>query len=156
MGSRRSGKPRYSATVHAAICKHLRAGAFLTHAAEAAEVSVDAVKDWVEKGLAGDARYREFAIEVRRLQAEDAIRNQAVVSTAAVRRHDGDWKAAAWNLERKFPKLYGQAALQAAAAVTLRSGPGAANSGNDNDAGTTVQFYLPSNGRRPQDEEDEG
>jgi hypothetical protein len=153
MGSRKSGTPRYNATVHAVICKHLKAGAFFTHAAEAAEVSVDAARDWLEKGLAGSKRYAAFALEVRRLQAEDAIRNQAVVSTAAVRRHEGDWKAAAWNLERKFPKLYGQAALQAAASVTLRSG--AANGGND-DGATTVQFYLPDNGRRPQDEEEEG
>lgn len=151
MGSSRSGKPRYSAEVHATICKHLRAGAFFSHAAEAAEVSADAAKDWLAKGLEGDRRYAAFAREVRKIQAEDAIRNQAVVSTAAVRQHPGDWKAAAWNLERKFPKLYGQAAMQAAAAVTLRPGGGG---GENNDAGTTVQFYLPDNGRRPQDEDE--
>src|SRR5262245_33001503 len=108
MGSKRSGRPRYNAEVHATICKHLKAGAFLTHAAEAAEVSVDAVKDWVAKGLARECLYTPFAREVRRLQAMDAIRNQAVISTAAVQPHAGDWKAAAWNLEKKFPKLYGR------------------------------------------------
>jgi hypothetical protein len=149
MGSRRSGRPRYNAEVHATIVKHLKSGAFLTHAAEAAQVSVEAAKDWVEKGLAGDRRYQAFALEVRKVQAEDAIRNQAVVSTAAVRHHGGDWKAAAWNLERKYPKLYGQAAMQAAASVTMR--PGAANGGEHNDGATTVQFYLPANGRRPEE-----
>jgi hypothetical protein len=152
MGSRRSGRPRYNAQVHATIVKHLKAGAFLAHAAEAADVSVDAAKEWLAKGLEGDKRYQRFALEVRRLRAEDAIRNQAVVSTAAMRHHEGDWKAAAWNLERKFPKLYGHAAMQAA--VTVR--PSAADGGTDDGSTTTVQFYLPANGRRPQDGEPGG
>jgi hypothetical protein len=155
MGGRGSGRPRYSATVHATIVKHLRAGAFFTHAAEAAEVSADAAKEWVQKGLAGDRRYVAFAREVRRLQAEDAIRNQAVISTAAVRHHEGDWKAAAWSLERKYPKLYGQAALQAAAAVRIQTGGPAAQGDDDGAGSTTVQFYLPNNGRRPQDDDGE-
>lgn len=145
MGSRRSGTPRYTAEVHATICRHLRVGGFFVHAAEAAGVSADAAKEWVAKGLAGDKRYESFALEVRKLRAEDSLRLQSIVTRAAVA---GDWKAATWSLERKYPKQYGQAAA-AAAAVTLSSGSGAAD---DDGKRTTVQFYLPSNGRRPDED----
>lgn len=149
MGSKRSGKPRYTAEVHETICRHLRVGAYLTHAAEAAGVSVDAAKDWVAKGLAGDRRYEAFAHEVRRLQAEDVMRLQSLVTRAAL---GGDWKAASWLLERKFPKWFGHAASAAATALTVR-GASAASGGDERQ--TQVTFYLPSNGRRP-DEGDDG
>jgi hypothetical protein len=54
-------------------------------------------------------------------------------------------------LERKHPKLYGQAARQAAATVTINNAGESDAEGNT----TRVQFYLPDNGRRPQDDEDE-
>lgn len=97
----------YNARVHAQIVEHLRAGAFRKHAAEAAGVSFDAMDEWVRAGLAGDARYEQFAIDVRTAMAEDAVRNVRVITKAAVGEHKGDWKAAAWNLEKKFPLLYG-------------------------------------------------
>lgn len=140
--------------VEEAILRHLRAGAFLKHACEAAGIRYRTLKYWMDAAEDGDRRFEPFALKVLRLQAEDAIRSQSIITRAMMGRIDGDWKAAAWNLERKYPKEYGQAAMQAAASVTLRSG-GAANSDNS-DGVTTVQFYLPDNGRRPQDEADEG
>lgn len=146
MGSKRSGKPRYNAEVHATIVKHLRAGAFLTHAAEAAGVSYKAVKDWVDRGLEGDKRYARFACEVRKVQAEDAVRSQSVITRAQL---EGDWKAAAWSLERKYPKLYGRAA-EPAVGVTI--GPANSDDEGASSTRTRVEFYLPSNGRRPDEE----
>lgn len=139
------------------ILRHLRAGAFLSHAAEAACIEVRTLHYWLEWGTQGKEPYAAFVVQVRKLRAEDAIRSQSIITRAQLGRIDGDWKAAAWNLERKFPKEYGLAAMTAAASVTLRPGGGAASSGGDSDGGsTTVQFYLPDNGRRPQDEADEG
>lgn len=158
MGGRGSGRrPKLTREVHETIVKHLKAGAFKVHAAKAAGVSVRAVEEWVKRGQAGEKKYAAFAAEVERLQAEDAIRNQAVISAAALKPIAGDWKAAAWSLERKYPLLYGRAAsLSPQFGVTIGTGGGE----DDDDSGgsstkTRVEFYLPDNGRRPLEDQDE-
>lgn len=132
------------------ILRHLKGGGFQKHAAEAAGIEWRTMRYWLERGDNGEKPYAAFAVEVRRLLAEDALRCQSIITRAQLA---GDWKAAAWSLERKHPREYGQAAaLAAAAAVTVRTGSGAKG---DDDAVTTVQFYLPDNGRRPQDAVDD-
>ncbi len=110
MGNRQSGKSRYSAAVHAEILRHLRNGAFKKHAAEAAGISHDALEQWIAWGKEGREPYVEFAADVLKAIADDAVRNQTIISKAAAGEHDGDWKAAAWNLVKKHPKLYGEMA----------------------------------------------
>lgn len=134
--------------VEETILRHLRTGAFRKHAAEAAGVTEFAFDDWMRRGAEGEKPFAQFAQKVRKAQAEDAIRSQSIITRAQLGKIDGDWKAAAWTLERKYPKLYGQAAM-AAASVTIKT-----NNNDDGDS-TQVQFYLPDNGRRPQDEDDE-
>jgi hypothetical protein len=152
MGSKRSGRaPRYNAEVHAEIIKHLRSGAFKQHAAQAAGVSARAVDEWLKLGRDGDKRYAEFACDVDRTIAEDAIRNLAVVSAAALKTGKGDWKAAAWLLERKYPKLFGRGA-EPAVGVTFDSGGGGED--GEQPQKTRVEFYIPDNGRRPVLEEE--
>lgn len=137
--------------VEETILRHLRTGAFQKHACEAAGIEYRTLKYWLERAEAGDRYYVAFATRVRKALAEDAIRSQSIITRAQMAGIDGDWKAAAWNLERKHPKEYGQAAaMAAAAAVTVQSGKGS------DDGVTTVQFYLPDNGRRPQDADDDG
>ena len=110
MGGKKSGrfKRAYTAEVHAAIVKSLKEGAYKVHAANAAGVSISALEHWLQLGRAGTEPYVQFAEDVDRARAQDALRNQQVISAAAVSKVPGDWKAAAWNLERKFPKLYGR------------------------------------------------
>jgi hypothetical protein len=154
MGGRGSGRrPKYSQAVHETVIKKLKTGAFLKHAAEAAGVSVDAVNDWLARGEAGDKRYEQFYLDVRTEQAEDACRSHACITTAMVKHHAGDWKAAAWNLERKYPKLYGPAAMPSVG-VTFGGGVGAGGE-YDGQQRTRVEFYFPDNCRRPW-EGDEG
>lgn len=150
--SRRGRKTRFTREAGDVIVSKLRAGAFRRHAARAAGVSEDSLARWLELGRAGDKRYVEFAREADRAMAEDAIRNQTVITAAALRRIDGDWKAAAWNLERKYPKLYGR---NAAAAFGVSIGSVMDDDERD-DAGTRTQvhFYLPNNGRRPDEQPD--
>ena len=110
-GGREKGgryKLAYSAQVHKDIVASLKRGAYQVHAANAAGVSITSMRNWVEQGREGVEPYVQFAIDVDRARAEDALRNQAIISAAAVGKIPGDWKAAAWNLERKFPKLYGR------------------------------------------------
>jgi hypothetical protein len=137
-------KLKLTREVHESIIKHLRAGAFRKHAAEAAGVSEETVAKWITRGRAGERAYVAFYNQVLRVQAEDAIRNQAMITRAAIGPTAGDWKAAAWNLERKYPKQYGRAAAETAIGVTIEPGD------DDNGSRTRVEFYIPDNGRRPQ------
>lgn len=138
MGSKQSGrKLRLTREVHATIVKHLRAGAFKRHAAEAAGVSYEALKDWLKRGSKGEKRFTEFFVDVRQAEAEDAIRNQAAITRAAL--VDRDWRAAAWSLERKYPDLYGR--NTAAIGVSVEQ-PGDADGGK-----ARMVIYIPDNGR---------
>ena len=114
VGGKNSGRYKlaYTPQVHKEIIASLKRGAYQVHAANAAGVSISAMRRWVEQGREGVEPYVQFAVDVDRARAEDALRNQAVISAAAVGKIPGDWKAAAWNLERKFPKLYGRRQMQ--------------------------------------------
>lgn len=150
MAGKRQKRPyKLSQEVEDTILRHLRTGAFQKHACEAAGIEYRTMKNWLDRAEAGEKPYVAFAMKVRKALAEDAIRSQSIITRAQMTGIDGDWKAAAWALERKHPREYGQAAMQAAAAVTLQPGKG------NEDGVTTVQFYLPDNGRRPQDDVDE-
>ena len=107
--SKKRGRPSsYNAQVHKAIVDALKNGGYKTHAAHAAGISRETLDVWIEAGRAGREPFVRFAHECDMARAQDALRNQAIVSAAAVRKIEGDWKAAAWLLERKYPKLYGK------------------------------------------------
>jgi hypothetical protein len=150
MAARKTQLPRkLTKEVEEIILRHLRAGAFLKHACEAAGIEYRTLKYWLEKAEAGQRVYQKFAAKVMKLRAEDAIRSQSIITRAQLGHIDGDWKAAAYSLERKHPKEYGNAAV--AAQVTLER---PSSEGGEPDR-TLVQFYLPSNGRRPGEDEGE-
>jgi hypothetical protein len=108
MGGFGSGRrPKYNPEVHRKIVEALKRGALKPHAAQSVGIAPITLETWLEAGNAGDERYELFAIEVERAIADDALRNQSIISMAAIGPIKGDWKAAAWNLERKFPRLYG-------------------------------------------------
>lgn len=107
MGSKESGRRKYSAEVHAKLVQALEVGAFKKHAADAAGISIEVLTSWLEQGAQGKAPYDKLLEEVNAAIARDAIRNQAAISKAASGVFAGDWKAAAWNLVKKHPKLYG-------------------------------------------------
>lgn len=121
MGGVGSGRrPKYSPEVHRTIIAALRRGALKPHAAQSVGIHANTLESWIEAGNAGDERYEAFAIEVEKALADDALRNQAVITMAAIGPIKGDWKAAAWNLERKFPRLYGARLTAALGAQTER------------------------------------
>ncbi len=151
-GKKRGPKTKLTPELREAILRHLRVGAFLKHAAAAVRIDESTLYDWRDRAARGQQPYLDFITEVEGVRAEDAIRSQAVITRAQLQHIDGDYRAAQWNLERKFPKEYGQAAARAAA-VTVRTG--AASGGSDDDGNETkVVFVLPPNGRRPGEDED--
>lgn len=112
MGGKKSGrKAAYTTEVHKAVVESLERGAYQVHAANAAGISITTLQRWVKLGRDGVEPYVRFAEDIDRARAEDALRNQAIINAAAAGKIAGDWRAAAWNLERKFPKLYGRRAM---------------------------------------------
>lgn len=107
--SSRSGT-KYTPELHRKIVDALRLGAFKKHAANSVGVSEQTLGTWLQWGAEGRVPYDRFLHDVEQAIAADAIRNQTIISKAAAGEHSGDWKAAAWNLERKFPRLYGHMA----------------------------------------------
>lgn len=110
MGGKGSGEPKYTPEVHAKIVKALEAGAFKVHAAWYSGISEETLKAWLYKGMRGIEPYLQLYKDVQEAISKDAVRNQSAISSAAVGEHKGDWKAAAWNLEKKHPRLYGSMA----------------------------------------------
>jgi hypothetical protein len=102
-----SRRPKYSLEIHRRIVEALKRGALKPHAAQSVGIAALTLENWIDAGNAGDERSEAFAIDVERAIADDALRNQNIISMAAIGPIKGDWKAAAWNLERKFPRLYG-------------------------------------------------
>lgn len=119
------------------------------HAAAAAGIAVRTLEDWLQRARNGDRKYERLLADVEQTVAEEACRQVAVISAAALKKSSGDWKAAAWLLEKKYPKIFGSKA-EPAVGVTISNDNGEEG---ETPQRTQVVFYLPDNGRRPVEEE---
>jgi len=115
MRQRRKASTRSELTpeIHASVVAALRMGAFKKHAALSSGIPASTLDYWIAEGNRGNAPYVAFATDCERAIAEDAMRNQSIITRASMGKVEGDWRAAAWNLEKKHPKLYGRMAEQA-------------------------------------------
>lgn len=155
MASKRGrGQPtKLTKEVQERIVGQIRIGGYLRYAVESGGIGFTTFQNWMERGRkyeAGegaerDRPYFDFATAVRKAQAEDALRMQSVITRAAL---GGDWHAASWALEKKYPLEYGSRA-QGGAAITIRGGGSSGGGAGADDAVARVEFYLPDNGRRP-------
>lgn len=92
------GRPtKYRREIVDAIIAAIEAGATYDLAAAAAGISTDTLGRWrKEKPL--------FAELMREAEGKGAVKLLRVIDTAAV----DDWRAAAWKLERRYPREYGR------------------------------------------------
>jgi transposase len=109
---------RLTLETHRQICDLLRAGNYLETACAAAGVSARTARDWCRRGRnalhllatqdepisADDARFVAFAEDVEKAQGQGEARLVAAVARQATEDH----RAAAFLLERKYPKRWGQ------------------------------------------------
>ena len=92
-------KSKFSDAVTARILEALRLGATYEIAAEYAGISRSTLYNWMEKGKEqARGQYRTFLDSIKGAEARGAIANLAMIESAA---KAGDWKAAAWRLERR-------------------------------------------------------
>jgi transposase len=103
-----TGRPtKLTPEVQDKIVTALRAGNYQETAATYAGISVPTFYRWMEQGATPDADviYREFREAVEKAKADAEVRDVALIDRAAA---DGNWQAAAWKLERKFPNRWGR------------------------------------------------
>lgn len=105
------GRPsRLTPAVSKALCEATREGYTLANAAGLAGVSAATVREWIRRGEGTDDRpgtepYATFATAMARAQAEVEAEAVACIRAAA---EGGQWRAAAWLLERTHPERWGR------------------------------------------------
>lgn len=105
--SRKVGRrPKLTPNLQLKICNALRASSYRSIAAQAVGIGVSTLYHWLDLGRQdGSPRiYREFLEAVEAAEAESEMTLAANVTSAAKK----DWRAAAFILERKFPKRWGK------------------------------------------------
>jgi hypothetical protein len=93
---------KYNAEIAKKICDAIRVGATHELAAAYAGINQDTLTNWKH-------RYSDFSDAVKEAEGAAAVKWLAHIEKAA---QDGNWQAAAWKLERKYPREYGRRVIQ--------------------------------------------
>ena len=83
--------------------KYTAEGIPMGAAAQLAGVSRRTLYRWLERGEAGEKRYKDF---YRDMEEARGRAHRRAVMTIQIAARDGIWQAAAWWLERNYPELY--------------------------------------------------
>jgi len=115
--ARRPGRPsKYSAELVGQICALLRQGHFRVYVAEKLELTTETLRVWER-----DKPEFSAAIKKAELDRKESLLER-IASASSCPAGLVDWKAAAWILERMYPKefsLHNRIDLQAQAEVKL-------------------------------------
>lgn len=95
---------KFDQTTAAVILKAVADGLPNETAARLAGIAERTLYHWLRRGRAGEEPFFQFFHELKKQQAQ-AVSDAVGVIRAAAKR--GQWKAAAWWLERRHPDLYG-------------------------------------------------
>lgn len=109
-----------TARVRQRFIEAIQKGASYELAARAAGISERTFYNWKARAEAGERRFVQFVQELTRAEAEGAEKLLDSIIKAA-EAQGGDWRAAAWLLERRFPDVY--AKRQPAEAPQLPKAP---------------------------------
>jgi hypothetical protein len=109
-----------NAEIYQTLLDYIRMGTPITHAVGAAGISSKAFYNWMARGMSERERlaavpnakenpteviFVHFVHSVERTKAEAVAKKIATVTKASI---DGDWRAAAWWLERQVPNEFGK------------------------------------------------
>ena len=99
------GRPeKFTPEIAQKITLAVEGGMFPAQAAQWAGVSPATYYSWTKRARDGDPEFLEFLESIRTAEASSEISNVTRVRGAA----GGDWKAAAWFLERRFRNRWGR------------------------------------------------
>ena len=91
--------------VEAAVAEAVELGATWEKAADAAGVGASTLREWRQRGEADEAPFAAFLAALKRAEGEGVARALRTIRQAA---ESGQWTAAAWLLERRYPADYGR------------------------------------------------
>lgn len=105
--SKKLGRPsKLTPELQSEIVLLVKGGNYIETACAMAGISRSTYYDWMEKGKqsTGSNRFTEFRDAVEKAKAWAEARDVAIISRHA----EKVWRAAAWLLERKYPKRWGR------------------------------------------------
>lgn len=104
-----AGRPKkLTPEIRAQICEQLRRGLYVETVAHLVGVDKTVIYDELRAGArAKDADSIEFSHAVKKALSEGEQKLLSYIDGAAA---SGDWQAAAWRLQRRFPGRYGKRA----------------------------------------------
>lgn len=114
MGKARSpGRPsKLTAATKQKLTRAIALGATYELACQSAGIAYQTFRQWMLKGEAAQTgEYRDFVEAVRASEGRGAVLKLGKIDRAAL----DDWRAAAWILERRYPKQFGKAAVESEA-----------------------------------------
>ena len=134
-------KLKLTAELSKEICGYIAQGLTKKTAIDACGIAETTFYMWMrkaEKDLEDgkDNVYTQFLQSIKKAETADKLNRLKVIRKAA---NDGNWQAAAWELERRYRDEYGRAAMD----VNL----GGQKDGEPIEVKETVHIYLPDNGR---------
>ncbi len=93
------------------LCEAIRKGATYERACDYAGISYSTFNGWIQQAeTAKSGQFLKFLEAIRTAEGEAAKRWLDIIDAAAL--NDGNWKAAAWMLSRRYPKDYGTSVQQ--------------------------------------------
>jgi hypothetical protein len=95
---------KLTADVQQDLVYALTEGASIEHACDYAGINPDTYYDWMKRGTAGEAGFAEFSESVTRARGRGVVHDLRTISDAV---QAGNWKAAAWRLQHRYPQEYG-------------------------------------------------
>lgn len=103
-------KTKLNEQTQAVIVEAIRKGNYIDNAAAMAGIAESSYYHWIERGdadiEAGKVTiYSEFSEAIKRAKAEGEQIDLDLIAEAAGK---GNWQAAAWRLERRFPTKWGK------------------------------------------------
>ncbi len=87
------------------ILAALQRGATYELAANYAGISYDTLNNWRKKADENEEPFLELFKDIKKVEGAAAVSWLDKIDTAAT---DGNWQAAAWKLERRYPHQYGR------------------------------------------------
>ena len=91
--------------VEAAVAEAVELGATWEKAADSAGIGGSTLREWKQRGEAGEAPFAAFLATLKRAEGAGIARSLRNIRQAA---DSGSWQAAAWLLERRYPADYGR------------------------------------------------
>lgn len=105
------GRPtKFDDQVADRICEAVSLGCTFALAAQAGGIDPETLRSWKARGREGEEPFSAFLGRIKKAEGEAANEALRVIRDAA---KEGTWQAAAWLLERRYPKSYGRQNLRA-------------------------------------------